>query len=141
MAKIIVGTDGSECSQRALQWAVDEGRLRGCSVQVVYAVDWRALKEAILVTPTQKHVDEEAQGVLDRVVTELGDISDVKLETRIAHVTDRRGPSAEMLAMADEEGDMVVVGTRGNSAITGAFLGSISHRLLHYAHCPVVVVP
>ena len=141
MSKVIVGTDGSECSRRALRWAVEEARLRACPVHVVYAVDWRALNEAIFISPSQKEVDEEAQSVLDRVVGELGDVSDVALETRVMHLKDRHGPSAVMLDAADEEGDIVVVGTRGSGAVKGALIGSISHRLLHFAHCPVVVIP
>ena len=141
MSKIIVGTDGSECSQRALRWAVEEGRLRACPVHVIYAVDWRALKEAIFVTPSQTEVDKEAQGVLDRSVAELGDVSDVQIKTRVMHVEDRHGPSAVMLDAADKEVDLVVVGTRGSGAVKGALIGSVSHRLLHFAHCPVVVVP
>lgn len=141
MSKIIVGTDGSECAQRALRWAVEEARLRACPVHVIYAVDWRVFKEAVFITPSQKDVDEEAQGVLDRAVADLGNVSEVDVRTQVAHVDDRHGPSTVMLSAADEEGDLVVVGTRGSGAVKGALIGSISHRLLHFAHCPVVVIP
>jgi nucleotide-binding universal stress UspA family protein len=39
------------------------------------------------------------------------------------------------------DGDVIVVGTRGHSAFSGAILGSITQRLLHFAHCPVLAVP
>jgi nucleotide-binding universal stress UspA family protein len=37
--------------------------------------------------------------------------------------------------------DVIVVGTRGHTAIGGLLLGSVTQRLLHIATCPVLAVP
>jgi nucleotide-binding universal stress UspA family protein len=37
--------------------------------------------------------------------------------------------------------DVVVLGTRGLSDLGGLFLGSVTHRTLHLAEKPVIVVP
>jgi len=37
--------------------------------------------------------------------------------------------------------DVIVVGTRGHTAIGGLLLGSVTQRLLHIASCPVLAVP
>ncbi len=47
----------------------------------------------------------------------------------------------EIVAQADLVGaDLIVVGTRGHRALTGAFLGSVSRGLLHKANRPVLIV-
>jgi nucleotide-binding universal stress UspA family protein len=37
--------------------------------------------------------------------------------------------------------DLIVIGTHGHSGVSGPFLSIVTHRLLHLAQCPVLVVP
>lgn len=49
-------------------------------------------------------------------------------------------PAAKIAEIADEvDADLVVVGSRGHSAIAGVILGSVAQRLPHMAHQPVLV--
>jgi nucleotide-binding universal stress UspA family protein len=52
------------------------------------------------------------------------------------------GPAHVIAELAEETGaDLIVVGTRGHSSVAGLLLGSVTHRLLHIAGCPVLAVP
>jgi nucleotide-binding universal stress UspA family protein len=52
------------------------------------------------------------------------------------------GPAPAILNIAHEAGaDLIVVGTRGRSAVAGLLVGSVAHRLLHLSDLPVLVVP
>ena len=50
-------------------------------------------------------------------------------------------PAAEIVRVAEEEGcDLIVLGSRGLSGFQEFLLGSVSDRVAHHAHCPVLIV-
>jgi nucleotide-binding universal stress UspA family protein len=52
------------------------------------------------------------------------------------------GPAHVIADIAKNNGsDLIVLGTRGHSAVAGLLLGSVTQRLLHIAPCPVLAVP
>lgn len=57
----------------------------------------------------------------------------------IAHV--RPGEAADVILQAaiDIDADLVIVGSRRNTGIRKLVLGSVAQRVLHDAHCPVLV--
>ena len=80
--------------------------------------------------------DVEAHGMLDGICDAAG--ADFATR-RIVRYGD---PARRIAAVAEERGaDLIVVGTRGDSAAPDAVLGSVSRRLAADAPCPVLVVP
>jgi nucleotide-binding universal stress UspA family protein len=68
----------------------------------------------------------------------LGLVDTEGLEVRPLLVEGRPVPS---LVRAAADADLLVVGSRGRSGIAAVILGSVSSACVHYATCPVVVVP
>jgi nucleotide-binding universal stress UspA family protein len=50
-------------------------------------------------------------------------------------------PAHTICAEAKENNcDMIVMGSRGKNPVSGLLLGSVSTRVLQFAHCPVLIV-
>ncbi|PZS34955.1 MAG: hypothetical protein DLM58_04875 [Pseudonocardiales bacterium] len=132
-ARIIVGVDGSTGARTALEWAVDECRLRSCTLLVVYAR--QAHPDA--AGPVGLGYDEVAERLLTRhAAAASARQPGVAVTTLLSG-----GPPASTLIDLSADAELVVVGTRGNSAFTSTMLGSISTRTAAHAHCAVAVVP
>ncbi|MFC7761450.1 universal stress protein [Catellatospora bangladeshensis] len=52
-APIVVGVDGSPCSDLALDWAIEEARLRRAPLRLVYVVDSPARAARTATSPTR----------------------------------------------------------------------------------------
>ncbi len=136
--RIVVGVDGSETSKQALAWAVEEARLRGAPLLVIYA--WAYPNVAVPELPPfaveWELLQEEAHEFLELVVAEtIGERAEVEIELVAA-----RGAPAEVLVAAAEDAQLLVVGSRGLGGFKELVLGSISHQCAQHASCPVVIV-
>lgn len=139
MAGIVVGVDGSDGSRKALDWAIAEGRLRGCEVLACYVLDRRYVEPewASLITPPIEELRKEAAHRLSEIVAGAKVDGSVRQEVL---VPEGQG-TAKTLLDAAADADLLVVGSRGHGGFQGLLLGSVSQQVLHHAPCPVVVVP
>ncbi len=135
--RIVVGVDGSEGAADALRWAAEEARLRGATLDVVYAWAFPYLSEVSTVAVLNVDYEKEAAELLAGVVRDtLGDDPAVPVE----QVAVQDAP-AHALTTRAEGADLLVVGSRGRGGFTGLLLGSVSQQVAHHAPCPVVIVP
>ncbi len=131
--QVVVGVDGSEQSLSALQWAVDEARLRHGQVRVVTAWHYPPVPSTVEDNGLSDsfHAAEGIQAAALKTV----DADGVQIET----VTVRKLP-AEALLEASGDADLVAVGSRGHGRFASLLLGSVSSQVAHHASCPVLIV-
>jgi nucleotide-binding universal stress UspA family protein len=84
--------------------------------------------------------EEDAKTKIEGQVREL---KEGGLNVTLTVVGSRAGSVPQAIADVAEElsPDVMVVGTRGHTALGGMLLGSVTQRLLHVATCPVFAVP
>ena len=140
MNRIVVGVDGSKGSQLALDWAVNEARLRGAQLSVLHA--WHVQYFCGYPLAPQPPVDPELfENAAHQILDEMVDAIDASgLATPIEKKLVQSG-AATALLLAAENADLVVMGARGLGGFMGLLLGSVSNQVTHHASCPVVVVP
>jgi nucleotide-binding universal stress UspA family protein len=135
---IVVGIDDSPGSRRALAWTAELAA--GLSARVV----------AVHVFEPLAHVGELSPGVDLRALRERaaghvqGELCQPLRERGIQHEarTLEGEPAEVLLAVArKDQADLIVVGARRMGLLKTLALGSTSHKVIHDAGSPVVIVP
>jgi nucleotide-binding universal stress UspA family protein len=134
---IVLGLDGSEGSWRALPVAVELARRDDAKLVLTH------VEERIIAKGGMPPVYADEDEIRAEIEREANELSEQGIDASVRTSTIVLGGPAHALAdIADEVGaDLIVVGTRGHSALAGALLGSVTQRLLHISHRPVLAVP
>jgi len=135
---ILVGVDGSEAAQRALERALDLAALSGAKVLVV-SVEEKLPAFAATVGEVQEEERYEHRYFrqIQHEVRRQADARGVPVHLEVVP-----GHPAQVLTrLAAERGcDLVVVGHTGHSRLHHLFLGSTADRVVERAHCAVLVI-
>jgi nucleotide-binding universal stress UspA family protein len=134
---ILVGHDGSDAAGRILPVARELAQRDGAKLVVAHIDEHLVGKGANV---SAKADEGEIRAAIEQEVESLkNDGLETELVTREMILG---GPAQVIAEVAEEAGaDLIVVGSRGHSTITGLLLGSVTQRLLHIAKCPVLVIP
>jgi nucleotide-binding universal stress UspA family protein len=131
--KIVVAYDGSDPAKRALERAAELAGERD-KLLVVAAAEPHAsagLEAGAHLDPSEvarRRGDLEAA---QRLLSERG------IE---AEPVEGQGDPGAFIVKAAEDADLIVVGSRGLSPAKRMLLGSVSSKVVHRAHCDVLVV-
>ena len=134
--RLVVGMDGSENAMAALRWALTFAHA-GTRVHVVGV--WEPLRFASAADSfTFEYLSEPARAKFDAAIDQ------VQQSTNTQAIVDRefiRANPTEAFIERGSDADLIVLGARGRGRLTASVLGSVTHRVLQQAPCPIVVVP
>lgn len=131
--RVLLAFDGSESSCRAGMAAVELAQSLQVSLTVLSAWEpGHASKEE-----TQEEIKQRAEQLITQRVEEA--FKPTGVAYTLCH---EEGHPAEVISQFAEENaiDLIVMGNRGLGSFQRLLLGSVSHAVLHHAHCPVLVV-
>ncbi|MFA7125123.1 MAG: universal stress protein, partial [Sphaerochaetaceae bacterium] len=129
--KVIIATDLSESSNMV--------------VKQLAGLKSLGVKEVLLLQcPSLQEVTSSAIPTAVAYQTEAIERQKQLIETQGFHVTVRISPGSpkrEINRIAEMEGyPLIVVGSRGESLIAGAFLGGVAHEVILNAKVPVLII-
>lgn len=136
---ILLPTDGSEGTRRAVEHAVNLAQNFDATVHVVYVVNtsaystlpadanWESIIEAL---------EEEGYEATEDV-KELASEGEVKVITKVLEGV----PHREILDYSEENDiDLIVMGTHGKTGIDRLLLGSVTEKVVRSSETPVLTV-
>lgn len=140
---LVVGTDGSETADRAVEAAAEIARSWGSELHVVTATRPPRSSAASAATTGAPLVDTGAgSALLDDAAKRVGEEALRKHADGLAaeaHAAQGNADDVLLSTAADVGADLIVVGSKG---MRGArrYLGSVPNSVAHGAHCAVLVV-
>ena len=134
---VVVATDGSEPGDLAMAFARDLAVDQKARLLVIY------VDELVPGHGGAHHAQalepEIKTKVSDQVTALKADGIDADFEVHQVKVS---GPAHAIAdAASDAKADLIILGSVGSGPLKGLLLGSVAHRLLQIAPCPVLVVP
>jgi nucleotide-binding universal stress UspA family protein len=143
MMRILLATDGSPHAARAARLAAHLTReFREAEVVLVNVGHIPTLamggpgEGVVDLGMLEEGLQQAGRAILERTMQEFASIGGA-----VTRVYRRGDPAGEIIKAAQElKADLIVMGSRGLGQIGGLILGSVSERVLHGAHGPVLIV-
>lgn len=137
--RILIPTDGSDCSLRAAAFGISLAKILGAEIFAIYAVDiiiLEELKKGAEEKDIEKELKEKGERYLNYVI-KLAEKEGLKAEAILA----KGEPYDQIVHNAKTNGvDLIVMGTYGRRGTKRILIGSVTARVIEYAPCPVLVI-
>jgi len=134
---IMLAVDGSEHSLRATQHGIYLASMQPqCTIEVVFVADFDKAKSEVLHAGFGEQLQVTRRKRLEPIEDLLKQHS-LAYKVHILHGE----PAPTVVQFANQhEVDLVIIGSRGLNALQEMVLGSVSHKVVKRANCPVLVV-
>lgn len=140
---IVVGYDGSESAERALEFAAARAKSQGVSVTVAHVLEWSPYT---FLTPEEleerhaRRTEEMARAESIVVAPVLAKLIDQGIEAtadiKYGHIADTVCQIAK-----DSGASQIVIGRTGHASLTSRLFGSVAGTLAQASPVPVTIVP
>ncbi len=117
---IVVGVDGSNAAEAAIEWAASESRFHGADVDIIHA--------------SNGETTCEAQLMVDSAVASCKLLTPNPVRGRVG-----RGSAVDVLVAASRHADLLAIGSRGRSGFKTAIFGSVAIATTAKARCATAV--
>ena len=134
MNKILVGFDGSEGAEQALNRAMtlidDDGEL------ILFAVVPSPSDKTFVDVDVYKNLKKKAENLISDAISGISSHS-----FTITGIVEEGDAAAKIIDVASRlKCDLIVLGSKGTSEIGRYLLGSVANKVVQYAYKPVMVV-
>ena len=134
MKKILLGFDGSEGSENALNKAMmlmnENGEL------IILAVVPLPSEKNLVDQKTYELMKQKAKNLIDNVIRDIG-----RHDFTVTGMVEEGDIAAKIIDIASYLNcDIIVLGSKGASELGTYPIGSIANKVVQYAHKPVMIV-
>jgi nucleotide-binding universal stress UspA family protein len=137
---IVAGTDGSEESLQAVDWAAREAALRGAPLRIVATAGLLPRMRPHTNAGQYETVTDVLVDDRDRALAIAAERAAKAAAGVLIDTDELNGPTAEAVTESGSGALMLVLGSRGVGAFTALLLGSVSRYAASHASSPVVVI-
>jgi len=136
--KILIPTDGSNCSIRAAEYGISIAKIFDAQIMVVYVINEAVLNQ--FSKPTHANVEQELKHSGQRYINcvlGLAEKEGVKADSLLA----KGGPYEQIVHLAKELNmDLIVMCTHGLTSAEKVLIGSVTERVIEHSPCPILVI-
>lgn len=140
--KILIPIDRSEYREKILAHAVALSRAWGAELTAIHVIDPGRGVPGGRVKEKEKEREEQAKQeglALLNSVDPVGQKEGVEIKKELVEKSDSVAKAIIGYAKKNEF-DIIVIGTKGMTAVEEFFLGSVANNVIHHAHCPVFAI-
>jgi universal stress protein A len=140
---ILVPTDFSEYSDRAIKQAVDIAEQNNAKIYLIHVVDVLqqcAIDYCIPLEVMQKVQSDSEKEAAKKMQEEANKILQSKKIDVTFDVKSGTPYEAILQEQQDRKADLIVIASRGRTGILKTLIGSVAERVMREAKCPVLLV-
>ena len=148
LKKILVPIDFSDCSRKALRYAIPLAKQHGAAITLLYVVvvpsyfgvgDGGGFNYAAF-EPDFISIEAEIRASGSKQLAALA-TNEVRAEVSADTLVQTGSPAVEIIAAAKSlPADLIVISTHGRTGLKHVWLGSVAEHVVRRAPCPVLVV-